>query len=67
MKKININPTTQGLILMTLGFISDTILLVLMICFFRIENFLFIVLFTIIDILILTVINQLIKERNENK
>lgn len=52
---------------MTLGFISDTILLVLMIYFFRIESFIFIVLFTIIDILILVVINQLLKERNNNE
>ena len=52
---------------MTLGYIADTILLGLMLYFFRIENFLFIILFTIIDILILVVINQLLKERNENK
>lgn len=67
MKKFKLNSTTQGLILMTLGFIADTYLLGFLLYFFRIENFLFIVLFTIIDILILVVINQLIKERNENK
>jgi hypothetical protein len=64
MKKIKINSITQGLILMTLGFIADTYLLGFLLYFFRIENFLFIVLFTIIDIFILVVINQLLKERN---
>ena len=65
MKKIKINSVTQGLILMTLGFIADTYLLGFLLYFFRIENFIFIVLFTIIDIFILVVINQLIKERNK--
>lgn len=64
MKKFNIDSVTQGLILMTLGFIADTYLLGFMLYFFKSENFMFIILFTIIDILILVVINQLIKERN---
>ena len=65
MKKLKINSITQGLILMTLGFIADTYLLGFMLYFFKSENILFIILFTIIDILILVVINQLIKERNK--
>ena len=65
MKKIKLNSITQGLILMTLGFIADTYLLGFMLYFFKSENILFIILFTIIDILILIVINQLIKERNK--
>lgn len=65
MKKIKLNSITQGLILMTLGFIADTYLLGFMLYFFKSENFMFIILFTIIDILILIVINQLIKERNK--
>ena len=65
MKKFKINSITQGLILMTLGFIADTYLLGFMLYFFKSENILFIILFTIIDILILIVINQLIKERNK--
>ena len=65
MKKIKLNSITQGLILMTLGFIADTYLLCFMLYFFKSENILFIILFTIIDILILIVINQLIKERNK--
>lgn len=67
MKKFKLNSITQGLILMTLGFIADTYLLGFVLYFFRIENFIFIVLFTLIDILILIVINQLIKERNKNE
>ena len=65
MKKIKLNSITQGLILMTLGFIADTYLLGFMLYFFKSENFMFIILFIIIDILILIVINQLIKERNK--
>lgn len=65
MKKLKINSITQGLILMTLGFIADTYLLGFMLYFFKSENILFIILFIIIDILILVVINQLIKERNK--
>ena len=65
MKMIKLNSVTQGLILMTLGFIADTYLLGFMLYFFKSENILFIILFTIIDILILVVINQLIKERNK--
>lgn len=65
MKKFKINSITQGLILMTLGFIADTYLLGFMLYFFKSENILFIILFTIIDILILIVINQLIKERTK--
>ena len=64
MKKIKLDSVTQGLILMTLGFIADTYLLGFMLYFFKSENFMFIILFIIIDILILIVINQLIKERN---
>ena len=65
MKKFKIDSVTQGLILMTLGFIADTYLLGFMLYFFKSENFMFIILFIIIDILILVVINQLIKERNK--
>lgn len=65
MKKFKINSITQGLILMTLGFIADTYLLGFMLYFFRIENFIFIVIFIIIDIMILCTINQLIKEKNK--
>lgn len=65
MKKFNIDSITQGLILMTLGFIADTYLLGFMLYFFKSENFMFIILFIIIDILILVVIDQLIKERNK--
>lgn len=65
MKKFNISGTTQGLILMTLGFIADTYLLGFLLYFFKIENMIFIILFIIIDILILIVINELIKERNK--
>ena len=65
MKKFKIDSINQGLILMTLGFIADTYLLGFMLYFFKSENILFIILFTIIDILILIVINQLIKERNK--
>lgn len=67
MKKFKIDSITQGLILMTLGFIADTYLLSFMLYFFRIENFIFIVIFIIIDIMILCTINQLIKERNKNE
>lgn len=52
---------------MTLGFIADTYLLGFMLYFFRIENFIFIVIFIIIDIMILCTINQLIKEQNKNE
>ena len=65
MKKIKLDSIAQGLITMTLGFIADTYLLGFMLYFFKSENMLFIILFTIIDILILVVINQLIKERNK--
>lgn len=65
MKKFNINSVTQGLILMTLGFIADTYLLGFMLYHFNAEKTLFVALFIAIDILILVVINQLIKERNK--
>lgn len=65
MKKIKLDSVTQGLIIMILGFIADTYLLGFMLYFFKSENFMFIILFIIIDILILIVINQLIKERNK--
>lgn len=64
MKKFKIDSIAQGLILMTLGFIADTYLLGFMLYHFKAENTLFIILFIVIDILILIVINQLIKERN---
>ena len=65
MKKIKLNSITQGLILMTLGFIADTYLLGFMLYHFNAEKTLFVALFTAIDILILVVINQLIKERTK--
>ena len=65
MKKFNINGITQGLIIMTLGFIADTYLLGFMLYKFNAEKTLFVALFTAIDILILIVINQLIKERTK--
>lgn len=64
MKKFKIDSITQGLIVMTLGFIADTFLLGFMLYHFKAENTLFVALFTAIDILFLIVINQLIKERN---
>lgn len=64
MKKFNINGITQGLIVMILGFIADTYLLGFMLYKFNAEKTLFVALFVAIDILILIVINQLIKERN---
>jgi len=65
MKKFNIDSVTQGLIIMTLGFIADTYLLGFMLYKFNAEKTLFVALFIAIDILILIVINQLIKERNK--
>jgi hypothetical protein len=65
MKKFNIDSVTQGLIIMTLGFIADTYLLGFMLYKFNAEKTLFVALFITIDILILIVINQLIKERNK--
>lgn len=64
MKKFKINSIAQGLIVMTLGFIADTYLLGFMLYHFNAEKTLFVALFIAIDILILIVINQLIKERN---
>ena len=65
MKKIKLDSITQGLIIMTLGFIADTYLLGFMLYYFNAEKTLFVALFVAIDILILVVINQLIKERNK--
>ena len=64
MKKIKLDSITQGLIVMILGFIADTYLLSFMLYHFNAEKTLFVALFVAIDILILVVINQLIKERN---
>ena len=65
MKKIKLDSITQGLIVMILGFIADTYLLGFMLYKFNAEKTLFVALFVAIDILILVVINQLIKERNK--
>ncbi len=65
MKKIKLDSITQGLIIMTLGFIADTYLLGFMLYHFNAEKTLFVALFIAIDILILVVINQLIKERTK--
>lgn len=65
MKKFNINGITQGLIIMTLGLIANTTLLVLLLLFFKSENFAFLIVFGIIEIMILFVINDLIKERKK--
>ena len=68
MKKFKLSGSIQGLIIMTLGLISNTTLLVMMLYWFTSEKFAFIVLFAIIEVLILIVINQLIGEyKNEKK
>ena len=65
MKKIKLDSITQGLIITILGFIADTYLLGFMLYHFNAEKTLFVALFVAIDILILVVINQLIKERTK--
>ena len=67
MKKIKIPSVIQGLILMTLGLLSNTTLLVLMLFYFKIEATMFIIVFSIVEILILFVIDQLIKEYKDGK
>lgn len=68
MKKIKISGAVQGLIIMILGLISNTTLLAMMLYWFTSEKFAFILVFSIIEILILIVINQLIGEyKNEKK
>ena len=64
MKKFNIDPITQGLIITILGFIADIFLLSLMLYKFKVENTAIVVILVIIGIIILYTINDLIKERN---
>lgn len=65
MKKFKIDSITQGLIVMTLGFIADIYLLGFMLYKFKIENTAIVVILIIIGIIILYTINNLIKERNK--
>ena len=67
MKKIKISSVVQGLILMTLGLICNTTLLVLMLFFFKIETTAFIIVFSIVEMFILFVLNQLIGEYKDEQ
>ena len=67
MKRIKLSGITQGFIIMTLGLVSNTYLLVLMIIWFTAEKFAFVLLFSVIEVLILIVLNQLIKEYKNGK
>lgn len=68
MKKLNLNSVMQGIILMSLATIADTILLVMTLCHYRVESTAFVVLFFVIDCFFIYTLDKLIGEyKNENK
>lgn len=68
MKKLNLNGTMQGIILMSLATIADTILLIMTLCHYRVESTVFVVLFFVIDCFFIYTLDKLIGEyKNEKK
>lgn len=68
MNKIKLSGAVQGLILVTLAFIANSMLLILFIVHFKIENVLFLIVFGMVKLLLLFTLNQLIGDyKNEKK
>lgn len=67
MNKIKLSGAVQGLIFVTLGFIANSILLVLFIVHFKIENVLFLIVFGMVEMFLLFMLNQLIGDYKNEK